>query len=120
MNPAVYPVSQEKAPQYWTHNLEHGYVVLAYRCPSGVLGSGDCITQADLNEIQNWYNNAPPPPGSACAKKVLAVRFDSMNTRFALIAWDRLLLMDTFDPAQATLFAQQWEDAPTTPERGAC
>jgi Protein of unknown function (DUF3105) len=120
MQPSVYGPDKERAPEYWVHNLEHGYVVLAYRCKSGVLGSGDCITQSEMTQIQDWYTNAPAPPGSSCAKKVLAVRFDSMNTRFALIAWDRLLLTDTLDPAQATLFAQQWEDAPTTPERGAC
>jgi hypothetical protein len=120
MQPQVYGAAQERNPQYWVHNLEHGYVVLAYRCPSGVLGQGDCISQSDMTQIQAWYNNAPPPPASTCAKKVLAVRFDSMNTRFALIAWDRVLLMDTFDPAAAQTFAGQWEDAPTTPERGAC
>ena len=120
MQPAVYGPASEKYPQYWIHNLEHGYVITAYRCPSGVLGQGDCITQADMDNIQSWYDNAPDPTGSTCAKKVLALRLDSMDTRFALIAWDRVLLTDTFDVQTATTFAQQWIDAPTTPERGAC
>lgn len=120
MQPAVYGPASEKYPQYWIHNLEHGYVVLAYRCPSGVAGQGDCISQADLDKIQGWYDNTPPPTGSTCAKKVLAVRLDSMTTPFALLAWDRALLMDTFDVETANTFTQQWVDLPTTPERGAC
>jgi len=120
MQPAVYPPSQERYPMYWVHNLEHGYVVLAYRCPSGVLGQGDCISQADFDGIQKWYDDAPAPTKSTCAKKVLAVRFDTMNTRFALLAWDRALLLDVWEPQNAATFAQQWIDAPTTPELGAC
>jgi len=120
MQPAVYGPASEKYPQYWVHNLEHGYVVTAYRCPSGVLGQGDCITQQDLTNIQTWFDNAPAPTKSTCAKKVLAVRFDSMNTQFALLAWDRALLTDTFDIEQATTFASQWMDSVTTPEIGAC
>jgi hypothetical protein len=120
MQPAVYGPSTEKYPQYWVHNLEHGYVVLAYRCPSGVLGQGDCISQADMVGIQAWYDNAPAPTKSSCAKKVLAVRFDSMSTPFALLAWDRALLLDTWQPEQAATFAEQWIDSPTTPELGIC
>jgi uncharacterized protein DUF3105 len=120
MPAAVYGPTTERVPQYWIHNLEHGYVVLAYRCPSGVLGQGDCISQADLASIQSWFDNAPPPTNSTCAKKVLAVRFDTMSTRFALLAWDRALLLDVWQPETANTFAQQWMDAPTTPELGAC
>jgi hypothetical protein len=120
MQPAVYGPAQERSPAYWVHNLEHGFVVLAYRCPSGVLGSGDCPTQDEFNQLQAWYDQAPKPTLSQCPTKVLVVRFDSMDTRFALLAWDRALLMNTFDLNQALTFAQQWMDAPTTPEFGAC
>ena len=120
MQPAVYGPATEKYPMYWVHNLEHGYVVLAYRCPSGVLGQGDCISQADMAGIQSWYDNAPAPTKSNCATKVLAVRFDSMSTPFALLAWDRALLLDVWQPEQAATFAAQWIDAPTTPELGTC
>jgi hypothetical protein len=52
---------------------------------------------------------------------VLVVRFDNMTTRFALIAWDRVLLTDTFDVNQAKTFAQQFTDQPgVNPEQGAC
>lgn len=120
MQPAVYGPATEKYPQYWIHNLEHGYVVTAYRCPSGTPGQGDCISQQDLDNIQTWFDNAPPPTKSTCATKVLAVRFDTMTTKFALLAWDRALLTDTFDIDQANTFASQWMDSPTTPELGTC
>ena len=79
MQPAVYGPATEKYPQYWVHNLEHGYVVAAYRCPSGTPGQGDCISQQDLDNIQTWFDNAPAPTKSTCATKVLAVRFDTMT-----------------------------------------
>jgi len=120
MPAAVYGPNTARIPQYWIHNLEHGYVVTAYRCPSGTLGQGDCISQQDLSNIQTWFDNAPAPTKSTCASKVLAVRFDSMDTQFALLAWDRVLLTDTFDIDTATTFAEQWMDSATTPESGAC
>lgn len=120
MRPAVYPPTQEWAPGYWIHDLEHGYIVLAYRCPSGVIGEGDCISQAELNQLQTWFDQAPEPPSGVCAKKAVVVRFDSMSTRFALLAWNRALLVNQFDLPTALTFAQQWTDHPSVPEPNAC
>ena len=53
MQPAVYGPASEKYPQYWIHNLEHGYVILAYRCPSGVAGQGDCMAPGSCSFIAN-------------------------------------------------------------------
>jgi len=116
----VYPVTEPKAPQYWLHNLEHGYVVVAYRCPSGQLGVGDCITQDQFNQIQTWFQNAPDSGIASCPKKVLAVRFDTMDTQFAYLAWGRALLSNEFDIDTANTFTQQWMDHDAVPERGAC
>jgi hypothetical protein len=120
MPPQVYGVSTEKIPQYWIHNLEHGYVVLAYRCPSGVIGSGDCITQTEMDTINAWFDQSPGSPNPAqTGKRVVAVRFDEMDTRFALIAWDREYLFNELDLNTALTFAQQWVDSVTAPEAGA-
>jgi hypothetical protein len=100
--------------------MEHGYVVVAYRCPSGQLGVGDCITQDQMNDIQTWFQNAPDSGIASCPKKVLALRFDTMDTQFAYLAWGRALLTNEFDIDTANTFTQQWMDHDAVPERGAC
>ena len=45
----------------------------------------------------------------------VVARFDDMKTKFAAMVWDRIFLMDTFDPAQVLTFFQQFGDT-TEPE----
>jgi hypothetical protein len=120
--PAVYQPAQERAPGYWLHNVEHGYVVVLYRCPSGQLGVGDCITRDELNQLEAFHAQAPQPPVSTCPSKTMVARFDSMTTRFAYLVWDRVLLVDEFDLDEALTFAEQWMeyDPIVLPERQAC
>ncbi len=117
---AVYPANQEQVPGGWLHNLEHGYVVALYRCPSGVLGQGDCISQDEFNQMQAFFDQVPDSVNPSCPTKVVVARFDTMKTRFAMLAWGRALLTDTFDLDTALLFDQQWQDQPAAPERGSC
>ena len=42
-----------------------------------------------------------------------------MATSFALLAWNRVLLLDTFDAAAAVSFAQRWMEV-DAPERASC
>ncbi|MEO7117581.1 MAG: DUF3105 domain-containing protein [Candidatus Limnocylindrales bacterium] len=105
-------------PGNWIHNLEHGWVVLAYR---DVPGAGDAPTDAELAAMRTFFDTAAP--AASCASvpnKVVVVRFDEMSARFALLAWDRALLTDTFDVAQALQFAEQYVDTAQAPERGGC
>jgi hypothetical protein len=117
---AVYPANEEQVPGGWLHNMEHGYVVALYRCPSGVLGEGDCISQAEFDQLSAFFDQVPDSINPACPTKVVVARFDTMETRFALLAWGRALLTDTFDLDTALLFNQQWADQISLPERGAC
>jgi hypothetical protein len=117
---AVYPANEEQIPGGWLHNMEHGYVVALYRCPSGVLGQTDCISQAEMAQLQAFFDQAPTSTNASCPTKVVVARFDTMDTKFALLAWGRALLTDQFDLDTALLFAQQWTDYPAVPERGLC
>lgn len=117
---AVYPANEEQVPGGWLHNMEHGYVVALYRCPSGVLGEGDCISQAEFDQLNQFFNDVPDSINPSCPTKVLVARFDSMETKFALLAWGRALLTNEFSLDTALLFNQQWQDQPAAPERGAC
>src|SRR5207244_1136406 len=61
VEPGVY--DQAIPPEYWVHNLEHGYVVVLYNCPSG------CASEFD--SLHSWYKALPADPrlDSACTQQ---------------------------------------------------
>jgi uncharacterized protein DUF3105 len=110
----------EQDPGGWIHNLEHGYVVLLYSCGEN---GGSCPSTEEMAQLRQFFDRAPKTPGAdQCniPNKVIVARFDGMKSRFALVAWDRVLLMDRFDLDKALTFAEQWIDGPSAPEPGAC
>jgi hypothetical protein len=126
-NPAPGPIRRnfygqenEQDPGGWIHNLEHGYVVLLYSCgPEG----RNCPSTDEMAQLRQWFDRALKTASADTCRipnKTLVARFDSMSTRFALVAWDRVLLMDRFDLETALRFAEQWIDGPSAPEPGAC
>lgn len=99
------------APGSWIHNLEHGYVVIAYRDDPG---------EAALEPLRSVFMDAPPSEVAiqcGMPNKVIVLRFDDMSEPYALLSWDRALLMSTFEPEQVLTFIEQWQDGPQTPER---
>jgi hypothetical protein len=111
----VYPNNAEQPPGGWVHNLEHGWVVLLYSCKNG------CPSADEMAQMQQWFDQAPTPdPSQGCDKEAIVARFDSMTTRFAVVAWGRELMMDEFNLDTAKTFAQQWTDAGTEPEKTIC
>ena len=115
--PGFYGPGTDAGPGGWIHNLEHGYVVALYRCADGT-----CPSEAALAALRAFAANGPPSQSAAACgyrSKVLVARFDEMATPFALLAWDRALLLDTFDGAIAQDFANRSIDA-TAPEPNAC
>jgi hypothetical protein len=118
IRPAFYAADARVGPGNWIHNLEHGYVVALYRCQDGQCPSNDV-----LSSLRQFVLNGPSTASAtACGyqSKVLAARFDDMSTPFALVTWDHVLLLDTFDPAIGLQFAQRWIEQPELPEGGSC
>jgi hypothetical protein len=118
LRPAFYDAGARIGPANWVHNLEHGYVVALYRCPDGQCPSNDV-----LSEFREFVLTGPPTDSAAScgvSSKVLAARFDDMATPFALVAWNRVLLLDTFDASVGIDFARRWLEQPELPERGGC
>jgi hypothetical protein len=113
----IYQPGAEQARGGWVHNLEHGWIVLAYRCPGGVIGGEDCPTQEEWAQMQQMFEQAPVV--NNCPKQFIVVRFDSMDTRFAYLAWGRALLTNEIDLDTGLTFAQQWTDA-FAPENPTC
>jgi hypothetical protein len=118
LRPAFYDSGARIGPANWVHNLEHGYVVALYRCTDGQCPSNDV-----LSEFRKFVLNGPPTEmATACGypSKVLAARFDDMATPFALVAWDHVLLLDTFDASVGIDFARRWLEQPELPEAQRC
>lgn len=68
-------------PEYWVHNLEHGYVAILYNCPDG------CPQQ--FAELRAWYRTLPPDPtGVVPYAKVIILPYPSMSVPFAALSWD--------------------------------
>ena len=109
-----YGPDADASPGGWVHNLEHGYVVALYRCEGGT-----CPSSEQLEGLRSFATTGPPTETAASCgirSKLVVARFDQMSTPFALLAWDRALLLDAFDEARAQAFAGQSIDA-TAPER---
>lgn len=108
---SFYSPTDSVSPGQWVHNLEHGYVILAYR------GQPD---RPVMEALRSVFEEAPPSQIAVqCGlpNKLLVLRFDEMGEPFALVAWDRALLMSEFDREQVLAFSEQWQDSPQAPER---
>ncbi len=102
-------------PQGWIHNLEHGGIVVLYRC-----ASGDVCDQAQQDALRSLFGSFPPspvcklPPGGNSPSPVVA-RFDQMATPYMALVWGRILPLQTLDTA-AILGFYQAEGERTNPE----
>ena len=90
--PGVYPPTAlpNLTAEFWVHNLEHGYIVVSYNCPTGC--------DADLQSLNTWYHTLPPDPGGAVAyAKFIAVPYPAQKEKWDVESWD------WFDPIGSTL-----------------
>jgi hypothetical protein len=84
-------------PAEWVHNLAHGEIVFLYRCPT------------DCSELERAVGELQPslPPGRNSrgrGARLVATRYDDMDTPFAVLAWNRVLPLQSFDREQITDF----------------
>jgi uncharacterized protein DUF3105 len=101
ITPRVYKPSDNVGPPNWIHNLEHGGLVVLYRNDSpGATAEG-------LQAFQQFFDAFPPSP--LCQVKPglvgpVIARFDQMPHPYAVLVWDRVFYMDTWDAALALRF----------------
>jgi hypothetical protein len=83
----------------YIHNLEHGGIAILYNCPSGA----DCTTLK--NSLENYVKNlAPAEPTYKEVKLVLTPYSRNMTKKVALVAWDYIEFLDSYDQAEITRF----------------
>ncbi|HET7471786.1 MAG TPA: DUF3105 domain-containing protein [Candidatus Limnocylindrales bacterium] len=97
----VYRPDDKVGPSNWIHNLEHGGMVILYRSDS------PGATAAGLQAFRDYFQGFPASPVCkvpAGQVSPVVARFDDMPHPYAALVWDRVLYMDTWDPALATRF----------------
>ncbi len=90
------PVPEE----VFVHNLEHGGVVLLYRCPS------PCPDV--LRQLEETFAGLPRSKHGHV--KVVITPSARIKTRFALLAWTRIDEFDRFDRQRVVRFVTAWQD----------
>lgn len=108
----VYGPNDRAIPEGWVHNLEHGGLVLVYKCP------GDACTDAGQVALQQLWSNWPASPVCKVAPHLLSpviARFDDMAYPYAALVWDQVLPLQTLDTQQILAFFNQRAER-TNPE----
>ncbi len=109
--PVFYGKDDSTEPEGWIHNLEHGAMVVLYRCPEG------CGTEAQtaLGALEQQLPASPLcgfPPGA----NVVVTRFDQMPTPYAAVVWGRVFFLDSLDVSAITTFYAQSADRAPEPQ----
>lgn len=92
--PVPYPtygvIEDAVAPGYWNHNLEHGAVVLLYRC--------DRPCPELVGHLRALYVTLPPNQNSPTGgPRLLAVQYADLPSPLAMVSWAEAVLLDRFD-----------------------
>lgn len=94
----------------WVHVLEHGGVVVLFKCAT----EAECSERGD--EIQTSVYE-PARLGAFGERKLTATSYQEMDAPISVVAWNRILELDTVDPARILAFYDRYLDR--GPERAA-
>jgi Protein of unknown function (DUF3105) len=92
-------------PPGWVHNLEHGGLVVLYRC------DGDACDDAGQARMRQFFQTFPNSPVCNIPRGQIGpviARFDEMAWPYAAIVWDRVLPLQTFDAELILKFFNQY------------
>jgi hypothetical protein len=109
ITPKLYGPAEKTIPQNWIHNMEHGAMVLLYKCP----GDGTACTDAGQAALKQLFDTFPDSPVCQIPKGGIGpviTRFDDMQFNYAALVWDEVLPLDAFDAEKIkAFFLQQGE-----------
>jgi Protein of unknown function (DUF3105) len=87
--------NKEIPPEFWVHNLEHGYVIVLYNCPSGC--------DAQFQQLRTWYHSLKPDSATGYPKAVV-MPYKEMSVPFAAESWDWYDPIPVFSIAEVQKF----------------
>lgn len=89
---------------FWVHNLEHGGIVVLYKCPDG-----NCPER--VQQLQALYDATPPSKYGN--KKIVIVPYENMEAEFMAIAWNiQLPLMEFNQDAILGFYSRNVDHGP--------
>ena len=97
----MYGPDDATVPQGWVHNMEHGGLVLLYKCP------GPGCTDEGQAALKAFYAAFPNSPQCNLAPGIVGpvfARFDGMDSPYMALVWDMTLPLDTLDTDQIRQF----------------
>ena len=86
----------------WVHNLEHGYIVVVYRC-----SGAEC---SDLATQAKSVFNALPKEAKFNEVKFVSTSYQSMTPKIAVLAWNKEQDMDIIDQKLISDFYNKYVD----------
>ena len=89
------------APGNWIHNLEHGAIVVLYRCAD----RDSCSAAAGQLQREVIGVAAPARFGEV---KIVGTPFADLDSAFTAVAWGRTLPLDRFDATQILAFYDRY------------
>ncbi len=92
--------STQIADGYWVHNLEHGGIVLLYKCEAGCDSTVAEIKAIDARLPRSKWGNV----------KFLATQYTEMDAPFTLVAWNRQQALTRLDEEAIRSFYRQFVD----------
>jgi hypothetical protein len=93
------------------HNLEHGYVILWYKCAA----PDDTECQTLKTQIKAILDRAKPVVITTSAKKLIAVPRPALDTLIALTSWGRIDRLNTFNEAEIMEFINDFRNLAPEP-----
>jgi hypothetical protein len=97
---AAYPTEQPVGN--WLHSLEHGYIVVVYRC-----SGPEC---SDLASQAKGIFDSLPKEKKFSEVKFVSTSYQPMTPKIAVLAWDKEQDMDSMDQKLITDFYNNYVD----------
>ena len=116
--PGFYKADADIGPGSWVHNLEHGYVVVLYRCPDGICPS-DGVACRDRAVREQRPADAPPPRTAVSGRRSSPRASTRWRRRSPSSPGIARCSLDSFDIDVANTFAQRWMEK-NAPEPNNC
>ena len=114
IRPGFYGPDDQATPEGWIHNLEHGGLVLLYRCADGDSACTEA-GQSALNQFDASFPNSPVCNLPRGGVGPIVARFDQMKSAYAALLWGLVLPLDSLDTSQILAFYSQQGER-TNPE----